>query len=65
MLDVADAEGIPTYLEALPLAVPLYRRLGFVGVDKVDFDLVKAGIEGTATLTIMVREPGAGGARVA
>ncbi|KAI4867481.1 hypothetical protein F4820DRAFT_204096 [Hypoxylon rubiginosum] len=61
VLDVADAEGIPTYLEALPLAVPLYRRLGFVDVDRAVFDLAKAGMEGaTAVLTIMVREPGAG-----
>ncbi|XXG98095.1 hypothetical protein Hte_004414 [Hypoxylon texense] len=60
VLDVADAEGIPTYLEALPLAVPLYRRLGFAVVDKAVFDLAKAGMEGTAALTIMVREPVAG-----
>ncbi|KAI1774907.1 acyl-CoA N-acyltransferase [Hypoxylon cercidicola] len=58
VLDVADAEGVSTYLEALPLAVPLYRRLGFVEVDKMEFDLARAGMEGTAVLTIMVREPG-------
>ncbi|KAI1405322.1 hypothetical protein F4819DRAFT_482839 [Hypoxylon fuscum] len=57
VLDVADAEGITTYLEALPLAVPLYRRHGFVPVDRLEYDLTKAGMEGTAVLTIMVREP--------
>ncbi|KAI0160895.1 acyl-CoA N-acyltransferase [Hypoxylon sp. FL1284] len=62
VLEVADAEGVPAYLEALPLAVPLYRRLGFVGIDSVEFDIAKAGLEGRPVLTIMMREPGAGGA---
>ncbi|OTA57742.1 acyl-CoA N-acyltransferase [Hypoxylon sp. EC38] len=51
VLDVADAEGVPAYLEGLPLAVPLYRRFGFAEVDRLVFDEV---------LTIMVREPKSG-----
>ncbi|KAI0379799.1 hypothetical protein F5Y04DRAFT_114657 [Hypomontagnella monticulosa] len=59
-LAIADAEGVSAYLEGLPLAVPLYRRLGFEPVDKLEYDITRAGMEGTAVLTIMVREPGAG-----
>ncbi|KAL7628089.1 hypothetical protein AAE478_002286 [Parahypoxylon ruwenzoriense] len=61
VLAVADAEGVPAYLEALPLAVPLYRRLGFVAVDTLEYDLTRAGRQGKAVLTIMVREPAATG----
>ncbi|KAI5865081.1 hypothetical protein GGS23DRAFT_557591 [Durotheca rogersii] len=60
VLAVADAEGVPAYLEALPLAAPLYRRLGFADVDRLECDLAKAGRQGKAVLTVMVREPGAG-----
>ncbi|KAI0011027.1 hypothetical protein F4779DRAFT_616097 [Xylariaceae sp. FL0662B] len=57
VLDVADAEGITAYLEAVPLAAPLYKRHGFVTVDKLEYDLSKTGREGKAVLEIMVREP--------
>ncbi|KAI0110109.1 hypothetical protein F4814DRAFT_425822 [Daldinia grandis] len=57
VLALADKEGIPAYLEALPLAVPLYQRLGFQPVDQLEYDLAKAGRQGKAVLTIMVREP--------
>ncbi|KAI1105157.1 hypothetical protein F4804DRAFT_148332 [Jackrogersella minutella] len=57
VLAKADAEGVTAYLEALPLAVPLYRRLGFVEVDQLEYDLARVGMEGKAVLTIMVREP--------
>ncbi|KAI0850505.1 hypothetical protein F5Y00DRAFT_260378 [Daldinia vernicosa] len=57
VLALADKERIPAYLEALPLAVPLYRRLGFQPVDRLEYDLAKAGRQGKAVLTIMVREP--------
>ncbi|KAI2611954.1 hypothetical protein GGR54DRAFT_616613 [Hypoxylon sp. NC1633] len=58
VLAIADAEHLTAYLEALPLAAPLYRRLGFVGVDTLEFDLTRAGMKGTAVQTIMIREPG-------
>ncbi|KAI0838913.1 hypothetical protein F5Y06DRAFT_266930 [Hypoxylon sp. FL0890] len=51
VLDLADAEGVPAYLEGMPKAVPLYRRHGFVEVDSLQYD---------QALTIMVREPRAG-----
>lgn len=57
VLALADKERIPAYLEALPLAVPLYQRLGFQPVDRLEYDLAKAGRRGKAVLTIMVREP--------
>ncbi|KAG4221977.1 hypothetical protein PC116_g29547 [Phytophthora cactorum] len=57
VLALADKEHIPAYLEALPLAVPLYQRLGFKPVDRLEYDLTKAGRDGKAVLTIMVREP--------
>ncbi|KAI1807605.1 hypothetical protein F4811DRAFT_445604 [Daldinia bambusicola] len=57
VLALADEERIPAYLEALPLAVPLYQRLGFQPVDRLEYDLAKAGRDGKAVLTIMVREP--------
>ncbi|KAI8960710.1 hypothetical protein F5Y11DRAFT_367210 [Daldinia sp. FL1419] len=57
ILALADQERIPAYLEALPLAVPLYQRLGFLPVDKLEYDLTKAGMQGKAVLTIMLREP--------
>ncbi|KAI1383140.1 acyl-CoA N-acyltransferase [Hypoxylon trugodes] len=57
VLTIADTEKVSAYLEALPLAVPLYRRLGFEPVDHLEFDITRAGMEGTALLTIMVREP--------
>ncbi|KAI0140077.1 acyl-CoA N-acyltransferase [Hypoxylon sp. NC0597] len=57
VLAVADAEGVPAYLEGLPLAVPLYRRLGFAEVDRLVFD--------EEVLTIMVREPKPGVATAA
>ncbi|KAI1136968.1 acyl-CoA N-acyltransferase [Hypoxylon sp. FL0543] len=51
VLDLADDEGLPAYVEAMPKAVPLYRRQGFVEVDTLQYDQV---------LTIMVREPRSG-----
>lgn len=57
VLAVADAERITAYLEAMPLAVPLYKRQGFVPVDTLEFDVSKVGRTENPVLTIMVREP--------
>ncbi|OTB05484.1 hypothetical protein M426DRAFT_319749 [Hypoxylon sp. CI-4A] len=62
VLDVADAEGVTSYLESLPLPAPLYKRHGFVPVDTLEYDLTRAGLEDKAVLTIMEREPKAKGA---
>ncbi|KAJ7908366.1 acyl-CoA N-acyltransferase [Mycena leptocephala] len=57
ILDIADAEGITAYLEALPNAKAVYEHYGFKTVDTLEYDLTKAGREGTEVLSIMVREP--------
>ncbi|KAK6065559.1 GNAT family protein [Seiridium cupressi] len=57
VLAIADAEGIPTYVEALENAVPIYQRYGFSAVDQIEYDLTKAGQEGKATIDIMLRVP--------
>ncbi|KAI1094862.1 acyl-CoA N-acyltransferase [Rostrohypoxylon terebratum] len=57
VLAVADAEKVTAYLEAMPLAVPLYKRQGFVPVDTLAFDVSKVGRTENPVLTIMVREP--------
>ncbi|KAJ6536963.1 acyl-CoA N-acyltransferase [Mycena capillaripes] len=57
VLDIADAEGIPTYLEALPSAKAAYEHYGFKTVDTEEYDLTKSGREGTRVLYIMLREP--------
>ncbi|KAI2465086.1 hypothetical protein F4781DRAFT_41163 [Annulohypoxylon bovei var. microspora] len=57
VLAVADAEQIPAYLEAMPLAVPLYKRSGFLPVDTLEFNETEAAKEHKPVLAIMVREP--------
>ncbi|KAI0893860.1 acyl-CoA N-acyltransferase [Annulohypoxylon nitens] len=57
VLAIADAEKVTAYLEAMPLAVPLYKRQGFVPVDTLEFDVSKVGRTQNPVLTIMVREP--------
>ncbi|KAI5918595.1 acyl-CoA N-acyltransferase [Camillea tinctor] len=53
-LDAADAAGVPTYLEALRLARPLYERHGFTAVDRLVVNHGRAAVE------IMVRAGGNG-----
>ncbi|KAF8185552.1 acyl-CoA N-acyltransferase [Mycena galopus ATCC 62051] len=57
VLDIADAEGITAYVEALPNAKAVYEHYGFKTVDTQEYDLTKAGREGQEVLSIMVREP--------
>ncbi|KAJ7804147.1 hypothetical protein B0H14DRAFT_3775501 [Mycena olivaceomarginata] len=52
-----DTEGITAYLEALPNAKAMYEHYGFKTADTQEYDLTKAGREGTEMLSIMVREP--------
>ncbi|CAJ2511704.1 Uu.00g073290.m01.CDS01 [Anthostomella pinea] len=51
MLDVADAEGVTAYVDALRRATPLYERHGFVAVDSIEYD------GGSVVIDIMIREP--------
>ncbi|KAI0970184.1 hypothetical protein F4678DRAFT_149433 [Xylaria arbuscula] len=57
VLNVADKEGIPTYLEATRAGLSLYKSLGFKTIDTLEFDRSKAGLDTPAVLHIMVREP--------
>ncbi|KAI8629546.1 hypothetical protein F5Y19DRAFT_475532 [Xylariaceae sp. FL1651] len=57
VLQLADKEGLPAYLESTRFATTLYKRHGFEVVDKLEFDRTEAGLEGTAILNIMIREP--------
>ncbi|KAI5923137.1 hypothetical protein F4810DRAFT_225452 [Camillea tinctor] len=62
MLDIADAAGLRTYLEATPTGKPVYEGLGFRTVEVVEFDLSKRieGHQGVYKLSAMVREPKGG-----
>ncbi|CAJ2512887.1 Uu.00g010060.m01.CDS01 [Anthostomella pinea] len=59
VLELADAEGIPAYVESLRLAAPLYKRHGFVLVDRFEhrYDLSKAGQDETAVIDVLLRDP--------
>ncbi|KAI0870824.1 hypothetical protein GGS24DRAFT_492716 [Hypoxylon argillaceum] len=50
VLDLADREGLSTYLEATHAGAPLYRRLGYSVVDTLDYDRAEAGFDTPATL---------------
>ncbi|RYP73039.1 hypothetical protein DL769_004314 [Monosporascus sp. CRB-8-3] len=59
MLEIADAEGLRTSLEATPTGKPLYEKLGFREVDVLKFDLsqLTKDMDGIFEITIMIREP--------
>ncbi|RYO97973.1 hypothetical protein DL764_007234 [Monosporascus ibericus] len=59
MLEIADAEGLRTILEATPTGKPLYEKLGFRKVDVLKFDVsqLTKDKDGIYEITIMIREP--------
>ncbi|RYO89314.1 hypothetical protein DL766_005154 [Monosporascus sp. MC13-8B] len=59
MLEIADAEGLRTTLEATPTGKPLYEKLGFRQVDVLKFDLSQLTKDtvGIYDIAIMIREP--------
>ncbi|RYP48613.1 hypothetical protein DL768_005533 [Monosporascus sp. mg162] len=59
MLEIADAEGLRTILEATPTGKPLYEKLGFRVMDVLKFDLsqLTKDTDGIYEITIMIREP--------
>ncbi|KAI1172598.1 acyl-CoA N-acyltransferase [Nemania sp. FL0916] len=57
VLDIADREGIPAYLEASRVGQPLYRRLGWAVVDTLEYNRRQSDTSIPATLYIMVRHP--------
>lgn len=61
-LAAADAAGASTYIEASPMALPLYIRHGWKSVEDILVDLDKYGFEGAGWTVekCMMREPAAG-----
>lgn len=59
MLEIADAEGVKTYLEATPAGKPIYEKLGFQEVEALEFNLDELTTDrhGVYKLCIMIREP--------
>lgn len=56
-LDLADAEGKKSYIEATSEGHPLYLKLGWRDVDRFDVDFNKYGGERPGTTWIMMRDP--------
>jgi hypothetical protein len=46
-----------TYVDALENATAVYERYGFKPVDRSEYDLTRAGQEGTAVINVMLRQP--------
>jgi hypothetical protein len=57
VLDIADAEGRKTYIEATNAGYPLYVKLGFKEIDAVVVDLSSWGAEEKGLNMIMLRDP--------
>ncbi|RYP25123.1 hypothetical protein DL765_000004 [Monosporascus sp. GIB2] len=57
VLEIADAEGVEVFLNAVPPARPLYERMGFAVVDKVEFPLARARTGRDIVLYAMIRRP--------
>lgn len=55
-LEWADADGVPTYLEATPEAAGMYRRFGFEKVGEYGF------FDGANTCEFQIRQPRPGAA---
>ena len=54
--DVADkSKGLPCYLEASHVGVPLYERMGFEEVETMDIDMSRFGGEGIHHHHVMIR----------
>jgi len=54
-LKQADVAGLPTYLEASPMGLPLYERWGFEPRKKTVFELDRYGGKGVEVNTAMIR----------
>ncbi|KAJ2994423.1 hypothetical protein NUW58_g1561 [Xylaria curta] len=50
VLDVADRENVPAYLEASRAGLSLYKKTGYEVVDMLEFDRAAAGFDTPATL---------------
>jgi len=56
-LALADADNMRTYIEATASGHPVYLKLGWKDVDRLDIDLKKWGIEEPGYHWAMIREP--------
>lgn len=56
-LDKVDEVGARAFLEAAPVAVPLYLKHGFRTVDEIFIDMGPYGGVGVASSKCMMREP--------
>ncbi|KAL2070411.1 hypothetical protein VTL71DRAFT_13437 [Oculimacula yallundae] len=56
-LEKADREGMICYLSGAPMGVPVYRKLGFEEVGKIEIPLEEFGSSGTHIHVAMVRHP--------
>ncbi|KAL9065393.1 MAG: hypothetical protein Q9161_008249 [Pseudevernia consocians] len=59
-LDKVDEAGARAFLEAAPVAVPLYLKHGFRTVDEISIDMGPHGGVGIVSYKCMMREPGGG-----
>ncbi|KAH8809314.1 putative GNAT family acetyltransferase [Xylogone sp. PMI_703] len=54
-LDEADKASLSSWLEATARGLPVYRKFGYEGVDKLELDLTRYGGDGMWTNTCMLR----------
>lgn len=57
ILALADRDGKRAYIEASPEGLGLYRKLGWVDVDEIPFDLSHFGGEGLDPTAVLIRQP--------
>lgn len=58
--ELADREGLPCWVTASPVVVPLYKKFGFQIMEEIVVQLPAGSGEGTYTHTCMLREPKTG-----
>lgn len=56
-IDKAEEMRLPCYLQASEQGKRLYEKYGFEAIDVAEFDLTQYGLEGTETMTEMIRQP--------
>jgi ribosomal protein S18 acetylase RimI-like enzyme len=56
---IADEKGAAVYARARPNAAALFRKMGYVDVERIDVDFAKYGGEGKETAYVLIRQPGA------
>jgi hypothetical protein len=54
-IEQADRAQLPAFLESSAMGRPLYARMGYEVQETVTWDLTNYGLEGTDTITVMIR----------